>query len=201
MYCTELMHHYMHDLGKKSVVGPLLPNLHNNSSGYWGICDCRNVSKLPLQFTLKAATPFGVAPSTISLQPNDNAPITISFDPHYRGDSTSHTAKQRCLISYSDNPQKDWLDLAGVIEFPNVTFDTSSIDFGCVLMDSMKRLSIQLSNPGTRSIQYNWSWVKQTLPSSGEGAGEANTDGQVIIVESCDTNAGVPRPLGERPVN
>jgi hydrocephalus-inducing protein len=120
------------------------------------------VSKLPLQFTLKATTPFRIQPSALSLQPYETAAVAVSFDPHCRGDQCSHTAKQRCLISYPDNPQKDWLDLTGVIEFPNLVFDTTSIDFGSVVMDSMKRLAVTATNQGTEPVQYSWGWVKQS---------------------------------------
>lgn len=121
------------------------------------------MSKLPLHFTLKATTPFSIAPATLSLQPEESAAVTVSFDPNYRGDQTSHTAKQRCLISYPDIPHKDWLDVTGVIEFPNLVLDANAIDFGCVLMDSMKRVAVQLHNPGTRPVNYSWSWLRQAL--------------------------------------
>lgn len=137
------------------------------------VCNaCRNVSKLPLSFTLKATTPFSITPSALSLQSQEHATVQVSFDVHYRGDQISHTAKQRCLISYPDNPQRDWLDLTGVIEFPNLVFDTTSIDFGCVLMDSMKRMVAHVTNPGTRAVRYNWSWLKQAT-SGRQGAGES----------------------------
>jgi hydrocephalus-inducing protein len=132
---------------------------------------CRNVSKLPLHFTLKAVHPFGITPAALELQPGDASSVCVSFDPNYRDDQTSHTAKQRCLISYPDNPQKDWLDLTGLMEFPNVVFDTQSIDFGCVLMDSMKRMAIHITNPGTRPVSYSWSWVTQAFEEdAGEGS-------------------------------
>lgn len=131
----------------------------------------RNVSKLPLHFTIKATHPFAIVPAALSLQPGESAAILVSFDPNYRGDQTSHTVKQRCLISYPDNPQKDWLDLTGIIEFPNLVFDTQSIDFGCVLMDSMKRMAVQVTNPGTRPVRFSWSWLKQAAPEAQDIAG------------------------------
>lgn len=130
------------------------------------------MSKLPLHFTLKAATPFNIVPSALSLQPGEAAEVGVSFAPTYRGDLASHTARQRCLISYPDNPQRDWLDLTGIIEFPNLVFDTTSIDFGCVLMDSMKRVSVHVSNPGTRPVRYSWSWLKQAAPDKQESQGK-----------------------------
>lgn len=131
------------------------------------------MSKLPLHFTLKATHPFNITPAALELQSGEAAAVTVSFDPNYRGDQTSHTVKQRCLISYPDNPQKDFLDLTGCIEFPNLVFETQAVDFGCVLMDSMKRMAVQVTNPGTRPVDFSWSWVKQAAGSnSQEGSGE-----------------------------
>jgi hydrocephalus-inducing protein len=129
------------------------------------------VSKLPLHFTLKATHPFGLTPSALALEPGEAGAVTVTFDPNYRGDQTSHSLKQRCLISYPDNPQKDWLDLSGVIEFPNLVFDTQAVDFGCVLMDSMKRMAVQVTNPGTRPVRFSWSWLKQAAPELQDTAG------------------------------
>lgn len=140
------------------------------------LCDCRrNVSKLPLHFTLKATHPFGIAPSALSLQPGEAGTVTVTFDPNYRGDQTSHSLRQRCLISYPDNPQKDWLDLSGVIEFPNLVFDAQAVDFGCVLMDSMKRMAVQVTNPGTRPVHFSWSWLKQAAPEVQDTAGASQS--------------------------
>lgn len=76
----------------------------------------------------------------------------------------SQTVKQRCLISYPDNPQKDYLELAGIINFPNLAFDTKTVDFGCVLMDSMRRISVGVMNPSSVPVEYSWSWISQDRP-------------------------------------
>jgi hypothetical protein len=130
----------------------------------------RNVSKLPLQFTLRAATPFSIEPAALSLAAGEAGRVSVAFDPCYRSDLLSHTAKQRCLISYPDTPQRDWLDLTGVVEYSNLVFDATAVDFGCILMDTMKRAAVAVTNPGTRPVHYSWSWVKQ------EGAPAAAAD-------------------------
>jgi hypothetical protein len=119
------------------------------------------VSKLPLEFTLRATTPFRCQPSTLALQPGEAATVSVSFDPCYRSDLVSHVAKQRCLIAYADNPQKDWLELSGSIEYPNLVFDSTAVDFGCILLDSLKRAAVAATNPGTRPVRYSWSWLRQ----------------------------------------
>lgn len=123
-------------------------------------------------------TPFSIEPAAVSLQPDEATTLSVSFDPTYRDDLVSHTARQRCLISYPDNPQKDFLDLSGVIEYPNLVFadSSSSIDFGCILLDSIKRVAVPVTNAGSRPVRYSWSWVKQTNPDVLDG-GQAITAG------------------------
>lgn len=130
----------------------------------------RNVSKLPLTFTLKATTPFSIDPAALSLQPQESAVLNVQFDPDFQHDLVSQVVKQRCLISYPDNPHKDYLELTGVINFPNLSFDTNVVDFGCVLVDSMRRVSLDVTNQGCVPVEYCWSWVAQDGP-----AGEAST--------------------------
>lgn len=40
-----------------------------------------------------------------------------------RHDLKSHVARQKLLVTYSDNPQTDALELIGQIEFPNLVLD------------------------------------------------------------------------------
>lgn len=133
------------------------------------VLDCRNVTKLPLSFTLRVSAPFTIEPEALSLQPDDSASIAIGFDPNFRSDLKSQTVKQRCLISYLDNPQRDYLDLTGNICFSNLSFDTDTIDFGCVLMDSIQRVPVVLSNPGCIPVEYNWSWTAEEEASGEPG--------------------------------
>jgi len=79
------------------------------------------------------ASPFTIEPTAMSLQPGEASTFTVSFDPDYKHDLVSQEIQQRCLISHPDNPQKDWLELKGIIQFPNLTFSATNVDFGCVL--------------------------------------------------------------------
>lgn len=128
------------------------------------------MSKLPLQFSLKAAAPFAVTPAGACLTPGESAQLSVSFDPGYRRDLVSHMARCRAAISYPapENAQKDWLELAGVMEFPNLVFDAGAVNFGCVLVDSMQRVSVGVRNPGRVPVSYSWSWLRQDGADQGE---------------------------------
>eukprot|EP00775_Hariotina_reticulata_P008964 gene8964-9139_t len=155
------------------------------------IIEARNVSKLPVKFTMKVLcpgliSPFTIEPTAASLQPGEVVLLTVSFDPNYKHDLMSQVVQHRCLMSHPDNPQKDWLELNGIIQFPNLTFSTTSVDFGCVLMDSMRRVSVDMTNPGSVPVEYCWSWVKTPALEEAQAAG--------------DEVQGAPRPVSSKAV-
>ena len=54
---------------------------------------------------------------------------------------------------YTDNPQKDSVDLLATLDFPNLQFETSSVEFGSVLMDTTKRVSVKV---GCLALHAAW---------------------------------------------
>lgn len=72
---------------------------------------CRNISKLPLSFALKCPNPFTIDRPSLSLDVEEGATVNVMFDPNHKGDLQSAVIKQKLRIEYSDNPQKDALDL------------------------------------------------------------------------------------------
>lgn len=50
---------------------------------WWALSSFRNVSKLPLSFSLKTSVPFSVDRTSLTLQPGEQAPLSVSFDPHF----------------------------------------------------------------------------------------------------------------------
>lgn len=44
----------------------------------------RNVSKVPLAFSLRTAPPFSLDASSFELQPGEAAGVTVAFDPNYK---------------------------------------------------------------------------------------------------------------------
>jgi hypothetical protein len=78
-----------------------------------------------------------------------------------RQDLCSQTVHQKLHVTYADNPRRTSVDLLGVIEFPNLALATQAVDFGCCLMDTMQRTTVQLTNPGKVAVDYCWAWTKQ----------------------------------------
>lgn len=116
---------------------------------------------------MKAPNPFSLDTTSYTLQPDEAATIAVSFDPDFKHDMQSQLVKHKLSISYSDNPQKDSLELVGSIEFPNLQLEAQQLDFGCVLMDTTRRLSLGLTNPRKAHVNYSWAWLKQEFSDPG----------------------------------
>ena len=63
---------------------------------------------------------------------------------------------------YRNHPQKDVIQLTGEINFPNVLFDYTTVDFGTVLNDTTKTVSVRATN--TSSIDAQVQWVFESPP-------------------------------------
>ena len=55
-------------------------SLHNPIHEY----PCRNVSKVPLAFALRASPPFALDSTSFELQPGEGGAVLVAFDPNYR---------------------------------------------------------------------------------------------------------------------
>ena len=117
----------------------------------------KNLNELPLEFVLKTALPFSISTHEFLLQPGESASVTITFNPGYRDDRISHVAEGSLTWNYRGHPQKDVLPLRGEINFPNIHFDYTTVDFGTVLNDTTKTVSVRATN--TSSIDAELEWV------------------------------------------
>jgi hypothetical protein len=123
----------------------------------------RNVSKLPLAFTLKSGPLFTLDCAAWELQPEEAITVNVTLDPCSRRDLLSLTARQRLAIAYTDNPQKDGIDLQADMQFPNLQFETQSVEFGSVLTDTTKWHSVTVTNTSRAEVEYSWVFVKEEV--------------------------------------
>ena len=71
----------------------------------------RNISKLPLSFSLKCGNPFSIDCMSMQLEVDEAATVNVMLDPGFKGDLLSVVVPQKLRIEYTDNPQKDSVDL------------------------------------------------------------------------------------------
>lgn len=123
----------------------------------------RNISKLPVAFALKLAPPFSVDRAQLQLGQFESATVNVTFDPNFKGDLGSGVAKQKMAIVYADNPQRDTVDLTGVMEFPNLAFETQTVEFGSCLSDTTRRVPVRITNTSPVEVVYSWAWDKESM--------------------------------------
>ena len=116
----------------------------------------RNISALTLQFALRVAPPFSVDVAELQLEPQETATVTVTFDPGYRDDRTSHFAEAKLVAVYRDHPQRDAFNMTGDINFPNLEFEYTEVDFGCVLNDTTKAMRVTMTNVSKIDTRSCW---------------------------------------------
>ncbi|CAM9191035.1 unnamed protein product, partial [Phaeothamnion confervicola] len=133
----------------------------------------RNAGALPLDFSIRAAAPFGVDAWEHALLPGETAALEVTFDPGYRSDRRSHVADGRLTVVYRDHAQRDALPLAGAIHFPNLSFDTTKVNFGCVLNDTSMTKVVRVTNRGKVDCAFSWAFVEATAAEDAAAAATA----------------------------
>jgi len=119
-----------------------------------------NKTPLPLDFVLKAQIPFSLDVWEHSLAPQESTTINVDFDPGYKIDRKSHTAESKLVAVYRDHPQRDNINLLGEINFPNLDFEYTVINFGCVLNDTTKTMLVKVTNVSKVDTAFQWSFVE-----------------------------------------
>lgn len=118
-----------------------------------------NVCELPLSFTLRTQTPFSLDCWEATLQPQERVDFNVEFYPGYKEDYTCRVINGKVIIVYTEHPQKDSVELVGDISFPNLTFETTKIDFGCTLNDTQKAISMVITNISKVDTSFQWVFV------------------------------------------
>ena len=119
-----------------------------------------NKTPLPLDFVLKSLVPFSLDNCEHSLAPQQSSTIMVEFDPGYKSDRQSHKAPSALTAVYRGHPQRDNIELLGDINFPNLDFEYTVINFGCVLNDTTKTMLVKVTNSSTVDTAFSWSFVE-----------------------------------------
>ncbi|RHY53725.1 hypothetical protein DYB38_002829 [Aphanomyces astaci] len=124
-----------------------------------------NVCELPLSFVLKTQVPFAVDMWEAVLQPAESVALNVEFYPGYKDDHISRSINGKLVTSYSGHPQKDTMELKGDICFPNLEFEYSRIDFGSILNDTQKALSVKVTNISQVATAFHWVFIEDEKES------------------------------------
>jgi hypothetical protein len=121
----------------------------------------RNVCALPLDFVLRASTPFSIDTFEFHLEPQEVASVILTFDPGYRDDRQSHIADGQLVAVFRNHPNRFVLPLRGTLVFPNLDISSATVDFGCILNDTSKTMTLNLHNPTPIPVTYGWTFVEE----------------------------------------
>ncbi|EFJ42226.1 hypothetical protein VOLCADRAFT_67248 [Volvox carteri f. nagariensis] len=123
----------------------------------------KNISPLPLTFALRPSPPFAVDRSSWTLEVEESGTVNVTFDPNFKEDLQSIQTRTKLQVLYVDNPQRDAVDLHGDIDFPNLSFENHTIDFGSVLLDTTRRVPVRVTNTSNVDVVYSWAWDKGSV--------------------------------------
>ncbi|ORY39534.1 hypothetical protein BCR33DRAFT_853320, partial [Rhizoclosmatium globosum] len=130
----------------------------------------KNTSLLPLHLAFKCPIPYSIEPieSDYRLNPGEILNLKINYDPHYNTNRISCKEHAKLGITYSEHPQKDFIELFSEITFPNTKFSTSDIDFGCIPNNTEQRKTFVITNTSTLPVEYNWFFLEDSIKIEGE---------------------------------
>ncbi|XP_069312434.1 hydrocephalus-inducing protein homolog [Eulemur rufifrons] len=126
----------------------------------------KNISTLPVNMLLSISGPFFVCktdksplpavPEPIKLDIDEEKNLLIKFDPFYRTDLNNWVAEEILEIKYVEHPQVDSLNLHGEVHYPNLSFETMELDFGCILNDTEVIRYVTISNSSPLVVKFRW---------------------------------------------
>lgn len=119
------------------------------------------VALLPANFLLKCTPPFSINRERYALEPGQSESLRVDFDPGHKYDKTSGQAVQKLQIIHTDHPQKDNIELIGEVCFPNLKMETTTVDFGCILNDTTKKVYMKMTNCSILDVIYDWNFIEE----------------------------------------
>ena len=133
-----------------------------------------NSSSLPLNMTLRmedSQTPFsifedGIKSQKLSVPSGKTVIVPVYFEPAYQDDFVSREALQNIVIEFADHPSTRVVQLSGRVNFPNLEFSQSDVDFGTSLCDIEMSTQITIKNNGPLAANYKW-WFEVDEETSG----------------------------------
>lgn len=163
--------------------------------------DLKNVSALPISFTLKTPAPFSVSPSEVHLDQGATATVSVTFDAAFTTSRQSATHKAKLQILFPGIDAKEQVDLLGYLSFPNLEISEGKLNFGAILNDTIGRKTIRVKNISLVDAEFSWHFHQadeQQLPSS--VGSSISTGARAAEAFSIVPAGGVLKPGEEQPV-
>ncbi|KAJ3332957.1 hypothetical protein HDU76_012454, partial [Blyttiomyces sp. JEL0837] len=126
------------------------------------VLSLKNTSPLPLHLSFRCPIPYSVIPHEVShrLNQGESVSVKVSYDPKYNINRVSCKDHAKLWITYSEHPQRDFVELFSEITFPNLTFSVSSLNFGCIPYDHEQKRYFTMTNCSSLPVEYSWSFLE-----------------------------------------
>ncbi|XP_029646623.2 hydrocephalus-inducing protein-like [Octopus sinensis] len=122
-----------------------------------------NTAILPLTINLQIPDPFKIVYNDeilsevkIQIDVGEVCALKIQFNPCYKDDLVTRIIEQSLTISYDEHPHIDYITLHGEVYFPNLTFEQTEVDFGCIMNNSTETKIINIMNNSPLVVRYQW---------------------------------------------
>lgn len=115
-----------------------------------------NRSELPLEIVVQKEFPFTLSKYKFELDVGETESFDVFFDPSYKKSFSSEIVNKRIAFGFNENPAKFYLNVRANMNFPNLSFSATSIDFGSLLKHTEDTRTIQLTNNGELDVEYEW---------------------------------------------
>ncbi|XP_071313817.1 hydrocephalus-inducing protein homolog isoform X2 [Trachinotus anak] len=136
----------------------------------------KNVSSLSLSMMLTLVEPFSLceAPGAHSsattksmvLGNGKQAELWVCFNPVCCEDRISRVVDEFLEVHYQGHPQQDIVELHAEINFPNLHFSSTAVDFGCVLNCTDTHRVITITNCSPLPVSYRWAFLEEQKHST-----------------------------------
>ncbi|EAX95386.1 hypothetical protein TVAG_449190 [Trichomonas vaginalis G3] len=123
-----------------------------------------NTTPLHFGITATCQEPFVMSPTHFDMKPDESKSFKVTFNPFYKENYQSEIIDRKIIMKCDDNPQQFTIDLKGVIEFPNVTFPSTTINFGALSKSTEKTETVIIKN--TQTIKADFWWEIETPSKS-----------------------------------
>ncbi|XP_034061831.1 LOW QUALITY PROTEIN: hydrocephalus-inducing protein homolog [Gymnodraco acuticeps] len=129
-----------------------------------------NVSSLPVCMELSLVEPFSLCEASgahirattksMVLGNGRKAEFWVCFDPSYCRDRVSQVLDEVLELHYRGHPQRDIVELHAEVQFSNLRFSSTTVDFGCVLNCTGSRREISMTNSSPLPVSYHWAFLE-----------------------------------------
>ncbi|KAJ3215867.1 hypothetical protein HDU67_010224 [Dinochytrium kinnereticum] len=124
-----------------------------------------NTSSLPLHLSFRCPVPYSVEPNEVDhrLNQGESIKVAVRYDPKYNTNRISCKDHAKLVITYSEHPQRDFVELFSEVTFPNLTFNSNTINFGCIPNDTEQKKTFAISNCSTLPVEYTWGFLESSV--------------------------------------